>query len=333
MAWSDNLLSLARDERVILATIGASTFALVGTVLTTLVLIRDDTEIPQPEPKTQYITQDTEDALSADTISRLLDHPNYHIRDATTRIICDRATNDPAAITELLYGITRPDYDERMRCLRALAMLTGHTPGLDGLSKLNNSRAYSALMRSLQLSLDDAPLPELRSQTWDEYYLRDMAERFCLMFVYELMNNYGAEPVIKAGFVAKWLAKQDWGDSPDERQTHFKHYMEHKKNRIVDIVGQIQDSRRGLRALEKAGLMDRVLSKWQNHLLPTLTANMMEHGSHRPQRLAAQVARTREHSEEEQRLRRQHREAMVLNDGSRPVGRDDIFERDHSPPT
>jgi hypothetical protein len=41
------------------------------------------------------------------------------------------------------------------------------------------------------------------------------------------------------------------------------------------------------------------------------------------------VLRAREHSVEEQRLRRQHREAMVLNDGTRPLGREDIIERDH----
>lgn len=348
MGWADTLLSFARDDRVVLATLGLATFGIVSTVLTALTIIRDDNEIPPPEPKTQYITQDTEDSLQLDTLEKLLDHPNYSIREIAVKILSDRAVNDPETTQHLLYGITRPNYDERMQCLRALALLAGQTIGiltlysrpllwlifigLDGLSKLNNMKAYSALVRSLELSLDDVKQPKLSDSHWDEYYLRDMAERFCLMFTLELVNKYGANSLVKAGFVEKWLAKQNWGDSAEERRRNFKDYMEFKNNRIVDIVNRIKHSRRGLRALEKTGLIDRENTRRRIRELPDLIMEIDEEAAG-VSIMERQVPRTREHSAEEQRLRRQHREAMVLNDGTRPLAREDIIERNHSPPT
>jgi hypothetical protein len=38
--------------------------------------------------------------------------------------------------------------------------------------------------------------------------------------------------------------------------------------------------------------------------------------------------RRRDHSSEEEHIRRRHREAMVLNDGTRPLGRGDIIQRE-----
>lgn len=127
MSWVNSFMSFARDERVVLVTIGVATFSIVSTMVTILTIIRDDNEIPPAEPKTQYITQDTEDALQSETLDKLLTHPNYSIRDIANKILCDRAINDPETTHFLLYGITRPDYDERMKCLRALALLTGQT--------------------------------------------------------------------------------------------------------------------------------------------------------------------------------------------------------------
>jgi hypothetical protein len=38
--------------------------------------------------------------------------------------------------------------------------------------------------------------------------------------------------------------------------------------------------------------------------------------------------RRRDQSSEEEHIRRRHREAMVLNDGTRPLGRGDIIQRE-----
>ncbi|TQV97366.1 cytoskeleton-associated protein [Cordyceps javanica] len=301
-------------------------------MVTVLTMIRDDNEIPASEPKTQYITQDTEDALQLHTLTKLLEHPDFSIRDIATKILCDRAVNDPGAMTYLLYGITVKSYDERLYCLRALSLLTNQTFGLDGLSKLNTPKAYSALVRSLERSLGDGNMPVVTNIHWDEYYLRDTAERFCLKFLQELTSKYGATLLVKAKFVEKWLGKQEWGDTPEARKRNFKAYKEARSNRVVDIVNRIEQCRRGLRALEKSGLVDKDNSRRRMRELPDL---LMEVGyviGEAPP-TDIQLRRAREHSAEERRLRRQHREAMVLNDGSRPLAREDIIERDHGSPS
>lgn len=129
MSWSASLLTAARDERVILTTIGLAAFGIVSTIFTGLTLIRDDSEIPPVEPKTQYITQETEDTLHLDTLDKLVDHPNYSIRDVALRILSDRAVNDETTTNDLIYGITRPDYDHRLLCLQTLALLGQQVTG------------------------------------------------------------------------------------------------------------------------------------------------------------------------------------------------------------
>lgn len=203
----------------------------------------------------------------------------------------------------------------------------------DGLSKLNNWKAYTALVRSLELSLDDVEHERLDDKHWDEYYLRDMAERFCLMFVLELVNKYGTETLVKAKFVEKWLAKQKWGDADQERRDNFMYYMEHRNNRIVDIATRIAHTREGGKVLVDCNLATEpkfnLSAEPMNTpaftvtIQPALRTVDLEEDATGEQMLL----RSREHSAEEQRLRRQHREAMVLNDGTRPIGREDIIER------
>ena len=129
MELAGKLLGIVRDERLMLATLGLATIAIVRSMYATLEDVRDENEIPPVETKAQYITQDTEDALQLDTLGKLLDHPTYSIREVGVKILCDRAVNDSETTTFLLRGITRPNYDDRMQCLRALALLTGQTAG------------------------------------------------------------------------------------------------------------------------------------------------------------------------------------------------------------
>lgn len=118
------ILSFARDDRVILAGLGAATVGLLAAMRYMLILYRDSAEIKPVQPKTQYITQETEDSVRLSTLDSLLGHYNYAIRETAAKIVCDRAVNDGATVDELLWGITRPDYDERMKNLRALSMIT-----------------------------------------------------------------------------------------------------------------------------------------------------------------------------------------------------------------
>lgn len=328
MGWQDTLTTVYRDERFILTTIGLVSFAIVTTMISTLTIIRDDNEVPPAQPKTQYITQDTENALQPGTLDKLLEHPNYSIREIATKILYDRAINDPETTSFLLRGATRPDHDERIKSLRALTVLVQPTGGFDGLSKLDDPKAYAALVKSLEIGLGDSELVDVQHPTWDEFRLRDTAEKTCLELLSDLALKFNAKGIIKAKFVEKWLSKQAWGEEPEERRRNFHNYMEHRSNRVVHIVSKMKQYRRGLRALERAGLIDKEYTRIGGDVLMDLTFETGIVDSN-GQPLEPLVLRNREHSAEEQRLRRQHREAMVLNDGTRPLGREDIIERDH----
>lgn len=119
-----SLLTYARDERVIVMGLAAAVVGVVATMRMFLTRLRDEAEIKQPQPTTQYITQETEDSLKPNTLDTLLAHYNFAIREIAGKIVTDRAVNDGESIDQLLWGITRPDYDERLKCLRSLAYIT-----------------------------------------------------------------------------------------------------------------------------------------------------------------------------------------------------------------
>jgi hypothetical protein len=345
MSW---LPSIARDERVIL---GFFTAAAVGTVYLMHAMLsdfRDDAEIKPAQPKTQYITQETEDALKHSTLETLLGHYNYAIRDTACKIVCDRAANDGTTLDVLLWGITRPDYDERMKNLRALAFVTDQTT----LHLLHTDRAYQALVRSLELCIPSERKPEdkLNDKYCDEYYLRDMAEKLCLMFISQLLHRYEvvlqlphryevSNRLVKAGFVEKWLAKQYWGDNPEEVITNFTQYMDVRDNRVSEIVKHIIGCGRVREALVRTGLITQSTKeiiegqgrkdRRMSYVLPVYVAtDESDENADRPVGI-----RHPEQSAEEQRLRHRHREAMVFNDGTRPLNSEDIIQRDHGSPT
>lgn len=130
------LLNFARDERVIVFGLAAAAVGVVATMRMLLSRMLDEAEIKQQQPTTQYITQETEDSLKPNTLDTLLAHYNYAIREIAGKIVTDRAVNDSESINYLLWGITRPDYDERLKCLRTLAYVTDPRTSFERLSVL-----------------------------------------------------------------------------------------------------------------------------------------------------------------------------------------------------
>ncbi|AEO53966.1 hypothetical protein MYCTH_2122835 [Thermothelomyces thermophilus ATCC 42464] len=333
LGWLSRLI---RDDRVLFGYLAINAVGWLMGVRVLLKKWRDEAEIKPVQPKTQYITQETEDALKLGTLDTLLGHYNQSIRETAAKIVCDRAVNDRETVDRLLWGITRKDYDERMRNLRALAIITDP----QSLERLHRWKAYAALVRCLELSLD--PEQEvLDDADWDEYPLRDMTEKLCLMFISQLLSCYDAEKLVKAKFVEKWLARQNWGTTEEERQRNFAQYLRCRGNRITDIVASIRGTRSGREALEKTGLLPRsppsdtdiednisLIERFSVLLSSNINiSNLREDEQARVLIRSLQGAQTAE----EQRVRHRHREAMVLNDGTRPLNSEDIIQRPDSP--
>src|SRR4051812_34596660 len=99
----------------------------------------------------------------------------------------------------------------------------------ESLHLLHTWKAYTALVRSLELCSDPKQETLDGDKHWDEYPLRDIAEKLPLVFICQLISRFGADMLVKAKFVEKWLAKQNWGD---DRCMNFLLYAQHKRNRI-----------------------------------------------------------------------------------------------------
>ncbi|KAK0673258.1 hypothetical protein QBC41DRAFT_135498 [Cercophora samala] len=336
MEWLSSLMTTDKAIKGALIIHGA---ALVGTVLLALDQWRSECETKPPQPKPQYITQDTEDALKLTTLETLLGHYNHAIRETAVKIVCDRAVNDKDTLDQLLRGVTRPNYDERMKNLRALAVITDP----HSLDKLHTWKAYAALVRSLELSLD--PDQEvLNSDDWDEYPLRDMTEKLCLMFISQLVGTFDCEKLIKAKFVEKWLSKQNWGATEDERQQNYAAYLRSKTNRLAEIMSCIRQSPAGREALQKCGLFplpevsDSEPDDDDTHLVERFsvlfpeTLDVTSLDANHPTRVLLRSFQTTQTSEDQRDRNQRHREAMVLNDGSHPITSDDIIQRDPASP-
>ncbi|KAI0104780.1 hypothetical protein GGR51DRAFT_219490 [Nemania sp. FL0031] len=326
--------SFARDERLVAVSFGLATVGCVAAMRIILLHFRDKAEIPPTPPKTQYITQATEDSLKLSTLNTLLHHYNFAIRDTTLRIVAGRAVNDNLAIDDLLWGITREDYEERMKSLRALTFaLEDNTYRNSLVAALNTPKGYSAIVRSLEIGLGDVEHEKLDDPLYDEYYLRDMGEQRCLLLVTLLIRDYGVERFVEANLVDKWLAKQPWGDTDEERRKNFALYMDRKKNRISNICHHLRASKAGRKALVKAKLATKTRKQERDrsaNIKVVLEFTMTNEADGTLERSEIElVPRMNDQSVEGQRLRRRHREAMVLNDGTHSLGRSDIIEREH----
>lgn len=207
--------------------------------------------------------------------------------------------------------------------------------GFSGVSFLHTQATYRALIRALELSLLQHGPIKFTDPHWDEYWLRPVEERLVLTLFKELCRRYTAHMLVEEGYIEKWLVKQYWGDTPKQRITNFHNVAMWKSNRVVDIAEKIKQTRIGLKTLHNVGLVKLNSTALRDLREPEDDDDVvmrLELAATSDDTHPEQVPRTVEQSEEERRLRRQHREAIVLNDGSRPLAREDIIERDNVSP-
>lgn len=147
-----------------------------------------------------------------------------------------------------------------------------------------------------------------------------------------MIHHHGVEKFVEAKFVEKWLAKQPWGETDEVRRKNFALYMDRKKNRISDICLHLRASKAGRKALVRAKLATKSRKSKRDrssNIKVVLEISMENEDSTLETSQIELVPRVNDQSVEEQRLRRRHREAMVLNDGTHSLGRGDIIEREH----
>ena len=194
---------------------------------------------------------------------------------------------------------------------------------------IHKPQAYSALVKSLEYSLTDyehnAYDPE-----WDNWHLRDVVEQGCLLVLGQLVDKMGMEGVdglVKSHFVERWLAKEPWGTNDKERQTNFSDSLR-KVNRLNEIAIPLFRDNKGRKDLIKAKLVPADIEAGLNMVRDVRMINGESTAGEDFDGMFVESRRRRDQSSEEEHIRRRHREAMVLNDGTRPLGRGDIIQRE-----
>lgn len=156
-----------------------------------------------------------------------------------------------------------------------------------------------------------------------------MVEQGCLLILAQLVDKFGVEGIVKARFVERWLVKEPWGGADDdERQLNFMDSLT-KRFRLNELCLPLFRDKAGKKALEDAKLLPAGKIVYdESEVDVKMTNGEGTAGEDFEGMFVDSSRRRRDQSSEEEHLRRRHREAMVLNDGTRPLGRGDIIERE-----
>jgi hypothetical protein len=116
-------ISMAKDNRLLLALGLGLSVGVLGLMRYMLISYRDAALVKEKPQKTQYINQETEDALKVSTLTKLYKSHSHAIKDMATRIACDRALHDNSTLDAVLHEATCPELERRERGVRALYYL------------------------------------------------------------------------------------------------------------------------------------------------------------------------------------------------------------------
>lgn len=194
---------------------------------------------------------------------------------------------------------------------------------------MNAPKTFSALVKSLEYCVTDYEHNEYDPE-WDNWNLRDVVEQGCLLVLGQMIEKFGLEGLIKTRFVGRWLAKEPWSrESDDHRKYNFLESMT-KGYRLSNICLRLYQHPEGRKQLEEARLVPlrKKISPFKDSTRDVRMVNGESTAGEDTNELGVDSRRRRDQSSEEEHLRRRHREAMVLNDGTRPLARSDIFQRE-----
>lgn len=185
---------------------------------------------------------------------------------------------------------------------------------------------YAALVKCLEYCIKDYPHNEF-DPDWDNWYLRDVVEQGCLLVLIQLVDKFGPEGLVKSRFVERWLAKEPWGDKDTELSINFATALRNG-NRLSQLTVPLFRDPAGRKQLVKVKLVPEALEKDLSVLEDVRMIDGEGTAGEDFEGMFVESRRRRDQSSEEEHIRRRHREAMVLNDGTRPLGRSDIIQRE-----
>lgn len=226
----------------------------------------------------------------------------------------------------------------------------------DSLADVYHHSVIKAVVTALKNLAMEIDYPLFDSE-FDDFDFRDPAENVALMTLELLISErFGsARYLAKTGFIEYWLARQNFGSTPEEIHKNFLSLYRLQEtgrgNPLSSIVNKLGAQQRGVLKFIAAGLIERPESinvvgfdkgyslcgdhpdapYWQasgpgGEVVTYSLEEVLAASNNGSDTVARDSRRPVEQSAEERRLRRRNREVMVLNDGSQPLAMTDIIE-------
>ncbi|KAL5337800.1 hypothetical protein BJX70DRAFT_223643 [Aspergillus crustosus] len=328
------------SDRLLWLCLGVSLFFAVRGIAADLHRVSELTEIKHndDDDDDKIISEGTEDALQLDTLLKLSNSTSYDLRSAALRIIAERSVKGNTRDL-LLKDLASKNPERRNKALSAVYFLVSNRAlsRTSVCSRMKDHPTYTALVDCLCNFLNEhveqtsATISPILPRT------RPLGEKKALSTLNILLQENIAA-ALEAGVVSRWLAKYPFPcalTEPSRRQDVVILMKTWWSDDAVmsSIFATLSSHPDGAKQLRRHGLMGSMLEENDHDEVSDDNDEEDEEsdvwmldgddtaGSRRiPGR------RPRDRNPGEQALRRRRREAMVLSDGRRPLGNDDIIQ-------
>ncbi|KAJ5599993.1 hypothetical protein N7450_001060 [Penicillium hetheringtonii] len=315
--------------------LGISLFFAVRGIATDLRQVVDLTEIKHVEREDKIISEGTEEVLKLDTLLKLSESTSHDLRAAALRIISERSTKG-ATRDLLLEDVSSTDKFRQGRALTALHFLVWNRAlsRTSVCTRLRDIQTYTALINCLCNFLDEHTEQTSTSNSPIAPKLRPVGEKKALTILNIILPE-NVPAALEAGLVSRWLCKYPFpcalADPSRKQDTAILMKAWWSDDAVMSsIFGTLTSHPDGVKQLRKHGLMGSMIEENdQDDDDDDADSDvwMVDGEDTAGTYLENSPRRLREGNAEEQALRRRRREAMVLSEGGRPLGRDDIIQR------
>ncbi|CAG8903008.1 unnamed protein product [Penicillium egyptiacum] len=314
--------------------LGVSLFFAIRGIATDLRQVVDLTEIKHVEKEDRIISEGTEEALKLDTLLKLSQSTSHDLRAAALRIISERSTKGDTRDL-LLEELASSNKVQQRRALNALDFLVSNRAltRTSICSRLADVPTFTAIINCLcnlleqhveKTSMTNSPiLPKTRP----------MGEKKALNVLNVLLPE-NIPDALEAGIISRWLCRYPFPCAiaePSRRRDVVILMKTWWSDDVVmsSIFSSLSTHPDGIKQLRKHGLMGSMIEENDHDDEDGAGSDVWMVDADEAGRSFGRTPsrRLQEGSAEEQALRRRRREAMVLSDGGRPIGDDDIIQR------
>ncbi|KAJ5457103.1 hypothetical protein N7530_012377 [Penicillium desertorum] len=314
--------------------LGVSLFFAIRGIATDLRQVVDLTEIKHVEKEDKIISEGTEEALKLDTLLKLSQSTSHDLRAAALRIISERSTKGDTRDL-LLEELASRNKVQQRRALNALNFLVSNRAltRTSICSRLADVPTFTAIINCLCNLLEEHVEKTTTTNSPILPKTRPMGEKKALNILNVLLpeNIPGA---LEAGIISRWLCRYPFPCAiaePSRRRDVVILMKTWWSDDVVmsSIFSSLSSHPDGIKQLRKHGLMGSMIEENDHDDEDDGDSDvwMVDADEAGGSFGRTRSRRLQEGSPEEQALRRRRREAMVLNDGGRPIGNDDIIQR------